>query len=475
MHKLDDEKEHKEGSILVDASSLLTHNCGDIAGSTTIIKSNPSIYKQIPAEVRKKQGGIMVYMANTYILPLHDAKHTDEEIKRFNERGLDIFLYEPLCSYLEQDPDALTNGFNCGFYSEYGNDTNYEINRAAELDSISFYAHQNGLTNVTVWTGDYNVGKYFPFYSEQLNLQCDDLFLRGLVLFDHIIAEPKSKDEIIKTFVSTNWRFTPVRAFMSALLTNHDTHLAWFYKVDDSMFDQVIWFRHRSDTDEDKLFYKDLIFGLDKLNNKSPHCLDKYTETAVPVDEPLGHFYPMGVKGFDNEANPVAVNAYRLGLQPFYREAFIDVLCESRYAQPTANISEKTTQAIQYRTPFLLLAPPHTLEYIRDLGFKTFDKWWDESYDQEEDHYLRMRAVYAIIKDLSNKSHDELYEMYMEMQDVLNYNVDRLLSYLGKPLQDHKQIKWHTLVDYQWAGQTLNENHEANLPGSAMQSPDNNG
>ena len=72
--------------------------------------------------------------------------------------------------------------------------------------------------------------------------------------------------------------------------------------------------------------------------------------------------------------------------------------------------------------PFLLAAPPYSLEYLKTFGFQTFDKWWDESYDQEEDHYARLIKIFDIIDYINSKSLEELNAIYQDMKTVIKHN-----------------------------------------------------
>ena len=71
-------------------------------------------------------------------------------------------------------------------------------------------------------------------------------------------------------------------------------------------------------------------------------------------------------------------------------ESFVGIVTETRFAQPTGNLSEKTIHTIHCKRPFVLVAPPFTLQYMHKLGYKTFDKWWSEDYDTTTDHFKRM-------------------------------------------------------------------------------------
>ena len=75
---------------------------------------------------------------------------------------------------------------------------------------------------------------------------------------------------------------------------------------------------------------------------------------------------------------------------------------------------------------------------MKELGFKTFDKWWDESYDSEPNGWKRLQKVLDIIKEISSKSNEELLEMYIDMKDVLQHNVDLISKFDGRKILKDK-------------------------------------
>lgn len=456
-----------ENKLQVEQNSLLVHRM-EIPGSSELERGD-GMYEMIPSRIMRSYASIMIWAANTYITPLHEHRHTEEEVEYMNKYGLHIFLYEPLCSYYDGDPDAAFGPFNCGFYSEYPN-TNPapELNGAAELDSISVYCHNNHLTNVTIHTGDYDVENQYPRYTNQMKLLCNDPFLRGLSVYDHIDQGYKTRENLTKRFISANWRFTPARCIISALLCKRDTHLGWFYTIDPELLKKVKWMDFGEIKQTNPEFLDDLTKGLDYLNNTSPYCLDLKTEETNTVKELFGHFYPK-VPGYENHNNPVAYNPVRLTLQDYYKQSFVDVVNESRFAQPTANISEKVIQAVQYKTPFLLVAPQHSLKYMKEFGYKSFDKWWDESYDQCESHFERILKIYEIIKWLDTLSYDELFNMYEEMKPVLDHNFDIAISNTPiKRLRKLSEVKWDELKETQWAADSLGVSNLENLDTSEL-------
>ena len=68
------------------------------------------------------------------------------------------------------------------------------------------------------------------------------------------------------------------------------------------------------------------------------------------------------------------------------------------------------------------MGPKEYLKNLRNVGFKTFSRWWDESYDNIKDPVARLGAVIDVIKDISSRDTRSLESMLKEMNDVLQYN-----------------------------------------------------
>jgi hypothetical protein len=109
-------------------------------------------------------------------------------------------------------------------------------------------------------------------------------------------------------------------------------------------------------------------------------------------------------------------------------ESFLYVVTETCFWEDKEHLTEKVFKPIVSRQPFVLLGCANNLQYLRDYGFRTFDQWWDESYDKIEDPVERLQAVVQIIKDICSRSDQELEQMLVEMTEVLEYNYQRFYS-----------------------------------------------
>ena len=401
----------------------------------------------------------MLYFLNTRISELDIINHSSYEQEVINREGLDFYLWEPLC-YAHTDnithPEWEYHGiWNCGFYAEMHHTSHSNI-ICAELDSIYQYATRNNLTNITVHTCDYNVDLISDLYSDRLTIICNDVFLSYKIKNQGIWPENLTDfKKIEKTFLSATWRFTPSRWLTNCLLSKYNTDMVWAYKTTETfseMIDQTAWMSSDVLKHYDSDYQNDLLTGSRRLNLQTPISLDIKIHKASEIAELRGDAWPKYTISYDN-ANPSFTNFLHFPLRKYYARSFVDVVAETRYAQPTANVSEKLLQTMMFRTPFIMVAPPHSLEYVRSMGFWTFSDFWDESYDTEPDHALRLYKLYKLFEELDELSVSDMQAMYSDMTDILEHNHNHYLaqsSVTDVKSQDIKQIHRAQHSEIQW-------------------------
>jgi len=86
--------------------------------------------------------------------------------------------------------------------------------------------------------------------------------------------------------------------------------------------------------------------------------------------------------------------------------------------------TEKVFKSFYYRLPMIVVGMPYVLESLRMLGFRTWGDFWDESYDWKNNEEQRLSIIKVQLDQLSNKSIEQLNEMYYseKMQRILNHN-----------------------------------------------------
>jgi len=408
--------------------------------------SHPFFANSIIPEVNPTRTGppCAVYMDNGYIKQLDDYDLPPAAAKKLQEQKLDIYLFEVMCSYYEDATGKIDEGgtkHTQGFYSEFSPPYDYEKLRADELDSILAFHRRHNLEpgTITVHTGEYNIEGTYPYYEKELNLVCDDLYLRTQRPILNL--EPDTTKDIVRHFVSLNWRFTKHRQLVANFLAGENGHLSWYFKNEFDVLNMGLWFDLEEWEEKYPSLYQQLKTNNLNILQKSPFVVDKYCKEVQEVDD--DHFVPMwpNTPEYAPGQTPSMWNTKWPELKSIYEESFVDIVTETRFAQPTGNYSEKVLQAIQYKKPFILVAPPHTLKYLKESGYQTFDNWWNEDYDECEDHGERLAKIFTIIQSILIKPAIELHDMYQEMLDVVNHNHKLYHELTNRPnwnnTQDH--------------------------------------
>lgn len=226
----------------------------------------------------------------------------------------------------------------------------------------------------------------------------------------------------------------------------------WYHRVYDNLIDYNL---HRIKYDRTNYFcclnnrphphrlqtvtYMDYLGILDK---GTVTCLDKQYETyeAVPTmyDNIVLSYGNFTEETYDiiNEQKEITKHKLPLnfdtedfskGSRPhdynklIYQESLINVVTETHY-EPHWNkhhhvfLSEKTWKPIICKQAFIIVGPKHTLKYLKELGFKTFDHLWDESYDNDDQEKRLYKAVNSLYNTISNYSLEELQRATLDVR-----------------------------------------------------------
>lgn len=125
------------------------------------------------------------------------------------------------------------------------------------------------------------------------------------------------------------------------------------------------------------------------------------------------------------------INKAQHFFKELYLQTYINVITETFYSEYNGDamfFSEKIFKPMRARQPFILVGAPGSIKALRDEGFKTFDKWFDESYSDIEDDTTRLNAICNLLLELNKKTKQEWCTMYMEMQEVLDHNYTLLMT-----------------------------------------------
>jgi hypothetical protein len=116
----------------------------------------------------------------------------------------------------------------------------------------------------------------------------------------------------------------------------------------------------------------------------------------------------------------------------YFKETFCNIVYEAYWFEKTVFFTEKINKCFLAAQPFIVLSCPRYLFYLKKIGFKTFDKWWDESYDLIYDDRDRITEIKKLV-----------LEVYTEMIPILKHNQSIL-----KKIANNRISDTYTKIEY---------------------------
>ena len=172
---------------------------------------------------------------------------------------------------------------------------------------------------------------------------------------------------------------------------------------------------------------------------------EKYCQLGVDNMKQLIKEKPVSKVDYENPFNTIGFGCeYK---EP-YLDSYIHIISETNFETPGMYFSEKTWKPILNFQPFISVNYQYSLKYLKELGFKTFHPFIDESYDNEEDPIKRMTMIYDEVKRLDSLSIEEIHEWYYSVKDILIHNNNTAYKYQGKYQIDIEQKYLNKIVDY---------------------------
>lgn len=337
-------------------------------------------------------------------IDLSEIELTPHSVEYLEEHPLHIYSQEPLAWYDIDNPE-----FSLAYYSEFDKDIDLDSIRAQELDSIQEFLDSNDLSRAKIFVGDGGPLEDLELSYPKIKVVCGSSIWVNFIPGEKIVVP---EQPITKKFFCANRRFTPQRLLVTAYLMNKSSNVSWFYNTSLDLISDINWF--------DSSKYQDARLSQmsagAKILNQQTFYLDSQTDSVVVND----------LTTFNDVPAALSPN---FELSKFCKSSFLTVVGETRFAQPFAMMTEKTTIPAVNKRPFVLCAPPGTLELVQSLGFKTFRKWWSESYDTIRCPNRRLNAIFDIIDYIDGLAISELEEMLEEMEHVLEHNYQLALSY----------------------------------------------
>jgi hypothetical protein len=110
----------------------------------------------------------------------------------------------------------------------------------------------------------------------------------------------------------------------------------------------------------------------------------------------------------------------------FYQNSLVSIITETNFDLPELSLTEKSFKPFKEKHPFLVMGVPGCLKALRDFGFKTFNEFWDEGYDEIGDPFIRMNAILRICEDISRWDEHKIRDFRSKVKPILDHNYEAL-------------------------------------------------
>jgi hypothetical protein len=222
--------------------------------------------------------------------------------------------------------------------------------------------------------------------------------------------------EIIASSMKLNTNFDKNLSFKKTNLSNIKlfsclnkrlrSHRAWFYTqlVDNNLNDSTL-------------------ISMNKFTQR-----DTFLDTRV-LDESLvqkaNKSLPALIYGKNNNEEPDGYYINRIR-DDVCLDSWFSVVSEASFGDNDGSIfiSEKTFKPIACMHPFIILGNRGSLVKLRDMGYKTFDGFIDETYDTLPT-FERMDAIISSIRKIS--AIEDKLSWFESMRDILEHNQQQLI------------------------------------------------
>lgn len=392
---------------------------------------------------------------------LDTVEYRSDLVDHLNQKGLEIYFWELPIFELIANRKEIKDTITVEDFSKVNNEelkrlltkktfekvkhiiTGFETDQinighlySPEFEKVNDFVSRNNLTNVTVCTGFYNLDKFIQRQYPSLKFKTKDIFLSSCARssdkttvssYDVLESVPPA-DSIEYKFWSSNKRYEGYRHLIAAylldkpaLISFNSNLVSFNIKVQNNIVNGADWKFYWSNINN-RLWFD--------INNLKPYVTEQFYQNLKTLDN-IGYM-PIDKHPSDQDfekwlSQGDADEDFLIPIE-YYQKCFCAVVTESTFAQPFAHFADKVLNAVKAHRPFVVAGPPGTLEYIKSLGFKTFSNYWDESYDQEQNHQSRLLKIFKIIDYINSKSINELKSMYVDMVPILKHNYQALVT-----------------------------------------------
>lgn len=224
---------------------------------------------------------------------------------------------------------------------------------------------------------------------------------------------------------------TNFAVFHSAPRRKHYTALCRIDKLWRKVFMSDLW---NSGLDQRGFFsYNQHLLGSE--DNYYECALDNtYLHQCQPRVDQFIKAGPFRVDQLDTDAH----NRYDANMTNLYADSYFNVVLETMIDVDNSGgqfVTEKTFKPILNNQFFVAVSSVDHLRHLRDLGYKTFGRMIDESYDSIGNHQQRFESVLQLTNKLASMRWEDLHQLYQTLEPEIAHNHHVFVSGMQHRLQ----------------------------------------
>lgn len=182
------------------------------------------------------------------------------------------------------------------------------------------------------------------------------------------------------------------------------------------------------------LYFNDLLDdGINSMNfidHQHTYYCDKFmSETQYNEVSRLLPMLPPSNEAFEKELREfedIDSGKYQMRFNDdLMMKTWVSVISEASFGENTCFLSEKTFKPLVAGHPFIVFGNKNSLHYLRELGYKTFSPFIDETYDTLNT-WERLDAIIIALKKIKEMTPQEKLEWYKNMTDILVHNQETI-------------------------------------------------
>lgn len=283
------------------------------------------------------------------------------------------------------------------------------------LDHLSDYFTNKRipLTQVIYLTNCYNGNEIYKDYCQRKN-KTPEIKMEYFPVFR---IDKSHVDQAMEQSIKVAYQPGPRKKTFLCFNRRYNDHRLMLYLsiVKKGLIDQSYYSMDKTQPEAGRTFIENCKYLLSRFSDMGLDSSDVLAaDKLLPLilDNPNFNRHPM-----EHSVDPV---------KHLYDTSLVNIITETYFFNKTIHITEKTYKPIAFMQPFILVGAAGSLQHVKDMGFKTFGEFWDESYDKETDDKLRFKMITEVLELIANWPENVKIDFTYVVKDIVDYNVRHL-------------------------------------------------